>query len=118
MKRPRTKMTPREMGTVAGLLLLILWLGTLVIGIYRKEELARETVAGTRAELAALGERRESLSRTVNDLDTERGQEASVRETFGVARPGEEVIIVVPKEELPLPPELTFWQKVKGIFGF
>jgi cell division protein FtsB len=85
----------------------------LVVGIFHKEQTARLTVADTRAQLAALDARKSTLSATVHDLDTERGQEASMRETFGVAKPGEEVIVVVPKKDLPPPPSPTFWDKVK-----
>ena len=67
---------------------------------------------------AALDARKNDLSKTVSDMDTERGQEASLRETFGVARPGEDVIIVVPKTETTPPPQLTLWQKIKAFFGF
>lgn len=117
MPRRRNRMTTRELGTVALLSLVIVWLGFLVVGIFHKEQVARLTVGQTRAELAALDARKTALSQKVHDLDTSRGQEASLRETFGVAKPGEEVIVVVPKKELPPPPQPTFWQKVKSYFG-
>ncbi|CAN5707941.1 hypothetical protein BH11PAT2_BH11PAT2_06330 [soil metagenome] len=100
------------------LLLAIVWLSFLVYSIYKKEEIARRTVHETQAETAALDSRAQTLSGTVENMDTERGQETSIRETFGVAKPGEEVIIVVPKNDAPPPPPLTFWQKVKNFFGF
>ncbi len=103
-------MTVRDFGRTAVLLLAIVWFSFLVHSIYKKEEVARRTVHETQAELAA-------LSGTVGDMDTQRGQEASVRETFGVAKPGEDVIIVVPKKEVVPPPPLTFWQKVRNFFG-
>lgn len=99
-------------------LLAIVWLCFLVFSIYKKEEVARRTVSETQAEVAALDSRTQTLSGTVGDMDTQRGQEASVRETFGVAKPGEDVIIVVPKKDAPPPLPPTFWQKVKAIFGF
>jgi cell division protein FtsB len=110
-------MTLREVGIAIGLLVAIVWLGFLVVGIFHKEQIARTTVAETRAELASLEGRKKELAATVNGLETERGQEASLRETYGVAKPGEEVIIVVPHKDLPPPPEPTFWDKVKEFFG-
>ena len=107
----------REMGTIALLCLLIVWLGLLVVGIFHKEQVARLTVGDTRSEYAALDARTKTLAATVHDLGTERGQEASVRSTFGVAKPGEEVIIVVPKKPTAPPPPPTFWEKVKGFLG-
>lgn len=118
MPRRIQRRSPRELLTIASLALLIVWLAFLLHGIYRKEEIARQTVAQTRAELASLDVRKASLAGTVNELGTERGQEASLRETYGVAKPGEDVIIVVPKKETTPPPEITWWQKVKEFFDF
>ncbi len=118
MPRRTQRRTPREFATILFLLLLIVWFGFLLLGIYRKEEIARQTVAQTRAELASLDVRKASLAGTVSELGTERGQEASLRETYGVAKPGEDVIIVVPKKETTAPPVMTFWQKVKEFFDF
>ena len=114
----RPTRSARELGTIAFLCLAIVWLGFLVVGIFHKEQVARFTVRDTRAESAALEARTKTLAATVHDLGTERGQEQSVRETFGVAKPGEEVIIVVPKKQMPPPPAPTFWDKIKGFLGF
>lgn len=116
MARRKTP-SAREIGTVAALSLLIVWLGLLVVGIFHKEQVARITVSETRAELAALDARKTTLATTVHDLGTERGQEASVRGTFGVAKPGEDVIIVVPKKDTSPPPPLTVWDRIKGFLG-
>lgn len=113
----RKNRSAREIGTIAGLCILILWLGVLVVSIYRKEQVARLTVNETKAELAALDARKATLSGTVQDLNTPRGQEESVRDTYGVAKPGEDVIIVVPKKETAPPPQMTFWDKVKQFLG-
>ena len=111
-------MTLRELGITSFLAVLIVWLSFLVVGIFHKEQIARNTVKETRTELAALGARKQDLSETVSGLDTVRGHEGTLRETFGVAKPGEDVIIVVPKKEMAPPPEPTFWDKVKDFFSF
>ena len=89
----------------------------MLVGIIKKEEIARHAVNETRQELASLTVREKTLQKNIEDLNTARGQEASIRETYGVARAGEEVIIVVePPEEAPLQ-ELSFWSKFLGWFG-
>lgn len=113
MPRKRA-LTLRELAVTAGLILAIIWLAYLVYGIFHKEEIARQAVNDTRAELSTLDQRRQTLAATVNGLDTDRGKDASVRETYGVAKPGEDVIIVVPKKDAPPPPPPTFWQRVKA----
>lgn len=107
----------REYVIAAALALLIVWLVSLIFGIVRKEELARKTVAETKLELAELEEREATLQANLAELATDRGQEASLRQTFGVARPGEEVIIVVPEKQLPPPPPVTWWARVLHFFG-
>lgn len=118
MIRRTAKSRLREYFIAALLTLVIIWLTSLIWGIARKEEIARKTVQETQAELALLEERRKTLESNLAELSTERGQEANLRQTFGVARPGEEVIIVVPEEELPSPPELPWWRKVLNWFDF
>lgn len=114
MRRPRSSFSriPFRDIAVAGLFSLgIVWALGLVWDIAAKEERAREGVVTTKAEFASLAAREATLSRDLEELSTSRGQEAAMREALGVARPGEEVIIVVPKEEAPLPPPKQGWWK-------
>lgn len=117
MKRRQQYSLKRVLVFVA-LIVLAGWLSLLVAGIFKKQGIARQAVSDTQAELALLEERKNTLAANLAELDTERGQEASLRQNFGVARPGEEVIIVVPKKELPPPPELTLWQRIKEAVVF
>ncbi len=97
---------------IAGLLAaLVMWLAWLLIGIVEKEEIARRAVQDTKAELASLNGREGTLKQNLVELDTERGQEATFRETYGVAKPGEGVIIVVPPQEATSTPALPWWKK-------
>lgn len=104
----------------AAVLLLIILLGWLVyalVGIVGKEERARRSSEEAKKELEALGERHATLERNLEELETSRGLEAAYRDQFGVARPGEEVIIVVsPPEEEPQG-ELPWWREFLGRFG-
>ncbi len=102
---------------IAGLMtILVLWLLWLLFGIIRKEEIARHAVADTKAELASLQTREVSLKTNLAEQNTERGQEAVLRETYGVAKPGESVIIVVPPKVATSTPVLPWWRKVLGWF--
>lgn len=101
----------------AGLVLLLLWLLWLLVDIVRKEEIARGAAADAKEELRHLEERRTTLTQNLDELDTSRGQEASYREHFGVARPGEEVIIVVAQEVEAPQSGLSWWRKLLGWFG-
>lgn len=104
---------------IAGLLsLAIVWLLWLVWGIARKEEIARKKVEETKAELALLTERKAVLTENLVELGTDRGKEATLRETYGVAKPGEEVIIVVPPKEATSTPHLPWWKRAVNWLGF
>ena len=117
---PRSRSRKKEAGQyaiAAVLALAIIWFSWLVFGITRKEEVARRAVAETKAELATLEARKETLEANMAELNTERGQEATIRQTYGVARPGEEVIIVVPPEEAAEKVQLPWYKKFLGFFG-
>lgn len=117
MRRRRTKVNVREYAVAVVLAIVFLWLLYLVFDIFKKEEIARHAAADTKAELASLEAREATLSANLVDLKTERGREASLRETYGVARPGEEVIIVVPPAEGDGLQELSWWRRLLGYFG-
>lgn len=100
---------------IAGALaFVIVWFLYLNFNIFRKEEIARHAAHATQAQLMALQTRQKSLQTNLNELSTERGQEATLRETFGVARPGEDVIIIVPPKIATTTPPVSFWQKWFG----
>ncbi len=112
MKRP-----PLDYLIVVVLVVLVGWLSWLLLGIVEKEERARTAAQQARAELASLTEREATLRRNLAELETPRGQEASLRETYGVARPGEEVIIVLAPDEGKELAELSWWNRFLGFFG-
>ncbi len=108
---------PQEYLAALGLLLILGWLTYLLIDIVGKEERARHAAEEAKEELQALGERHGTLERNLDDLDTSRGLESAYRDQFGVARPGEEVIIVVSPEEETPQGGLSWWRKFLGWFG-
>lgn len=101
----------------AGLSVLFLVLLWAVWGIARKEEIARSAVDDRKAELAVLQERKAVFEQNLAELSTERGQEATLRQNHGVARAGEEIIIVVPPKEDELDPHMPWYKRLLGWFG-
>lgn len=116
MKR-RKRRPPTDYLIAGALVLVILWLLWLLFGIIGREERARHAAGETKAELESLSGREETLRLNLAELETERGQEASLRETYGVARPGEEVIIVIAPNEGDKLEELSWWRSFLGWFG-
>lgn len=99
------------------LVLIVLILAWAVWGIAQKEERARRAVEDRKQELAVLKERKAVFEQNLAELSTERGQEATLRQNHGVARPGEEVIIVVPPKEDELNPSMPWYTRLMGFFG-
>jgi cell division protein FtsB len=118
MARKPTKSRLKEYVWAGALSFLLVWLVVINVSIFRKEEIAQGAADDTQKQLAALQTRESSLEQNINELSTERGQEATLRETFGVAKPGEGVIVVVPPTVATTTPPVTFWQKWFGWFTF
>lgn len=106
-----------EYALAAFLGVVVLILAWAVWGIAKKEERARRAVDDQKAELAALQERKEKLEANLEELSTDRGQEATLRQNHGVAKAGEEVIIVVPPKDDGLEPHLPWYKRFLGFFG-
>lgn len=120
MARTSKRQRAQQLGEylLAGfLLLVVLILAWAVWGIARKEEIARSAVEDRKAELAILEERKAVFEANLAELSTERGQEATLRQNHGVAKSGEEVIIVVPPKEDELGPPLPWYKRLLGFFG-
>ena len=117
-KRRGKRKDAKEYVLTALLSFLIVWLLWSLFGIIRKEEIARHAVADTKGELASLEQRKEVLQGNIEELKTPRGEEATYRDTYGVARPGESVIIVVPPTEATTTPALPWWRTFLGKLGF
>lgn len=63
----------------------------------------------------ALREQKETLVTDINKLKTDRGKEEFVRENFGLAKEGEDVIIIVEDEAVKTEPKRG---KISGFFAF
>lgn len=93
------------------LLLLIVWLSYLIWGLSGKVVVAFQQEREVRTEYAALLARQTALEADLHALQTERGQDAAIREAFGVAKSGEEVIVLVPPAEATTTPKTPWWKR-------
>ena len=91
-------------GVAIGVLILIgCWLGLSIWGLGVKAEIAIRQARQAETDYRELEVRKATLQANLDRLGTTRGQDAAIRTAFGVAKPGEEVIVVVP----PLGPTTT-----------
>jgi len=98
--------------TLFFLILLVGFLSITVFDLWGKEREAAERRADAVREAKNVEEREVILNKDLAVLGTVRGQEALVRNTFDVAKPGEEVIVVLDA----LPATTTPVEEKKGIF--
>jgi cell division protein FtsB len=104
-------------GILIGILLLICaWLASLIWGLGVKTHIAVSEATDAKHQYEELEARKASLQANVEALNTERGQDAAIRTAFGVARPGEEVIVVVPPAPATTTQEMSWWQKFLSWF--
>ena len=97
---------------VGVLLIIAFGLVSLMWGLVTKAKIAINQSNEAKKEYEAMEERRRVLEQNLAALDTELGKDAAIRTAFGVARPGEEVIVVVPPKEASTTPQKSWWQKV------
>lgn len=73
--------------------------------------------------LAGLQARTTELQASLTELKSSQGIEEAVRQKYTVAKPGEEVVVVVDDsakkgENGDVSSEKSFWQKIASFFGF
>ena len=104
-------------GLLIGILMLVaFWLASLIWGLAGKAQVAVDEAGKARRRYQALENRKEALEADLAALETARGKDAAIRIAFGVARPGEEVIVVVPSETATSTQELSWWRKILSWF--
>lgn len=82
------------------------------IGAYNKSRLADEKMDAARSELENLEDQKHRLTAELENANTPYGQEKALREKFNVVKDGEQVIVIVNKEESPTttpPGEKSGW---------
>ncbi|MDD3531438.1 MAG: hypothetical protein PHV99_02520 [Candidatus Pacebacteria bacterium] len=104
-------------GFLIGILVLVAaWFISLIWGLAGKAQIAVTQANDAKRQYQALEERKATLQANVAALDTSRGRDAAIRTAFGVARPGEEVIVVVPPIPATSTPPLSWWQVILSWF--
>jgi len=99
------------------LLLIAFWLASLIWGLAEKAQVAVGEARSTQWQYEALEKRKAALEANLSALSTERGQDAAIRTSFGVAKPGEEVIVVVPSIASTAPTTTPpWWQEILDWF--
>jgi cell division protein FtsB len=106
-----------QQGILIGILLLVaFWLVSLIWGLAGKAHIAVSEAHEVERQYEALEDRKTLLQANLAALATARGQDAAIRTAFGVARQGEEVIVVVPPElKAPTSPP-SWWQRILSWF--
>jgi cell division protein FtsB len=104
-------------GFLIGILLLVIfWLLSLIWGLAGKANIAVSQAHEAKWQYQALEERKAMLEANLAALATERGKDTSIRTAFGVARPGEEVIVVVPPDPKTPTSSPSWWQQILSWF--
>lgn len=98
------------------LILVAFGLVSLMWGLAGKARVAIEESQMTKRQYEALQDRKGALEEKLAELVTVRGQDAAVRTAFGVARPGEEVIVVVPPATTAPTSTPSWWQRLWSWF--
>lgn len=101
---------------ISMLLLVAFWLLSLIWGLVGKAQIAVQEARDAERQYRALEERKNALEANLSALATDRGRDAVIRTTFGVARPGEEVIVVVPSATTAPTTTPTWWQSLFNWF--
>lgn len=107
----------RQGASIAVLGVVALWLLSSIWGLVGKATVAVGQAHEARATYEELETRKKVLEANLAALATPEGKDAAIRTAFGVARPGEEVIVVVPPATTtPVAPERSWWQKLFSWF--
>src|SRR3989344_1350461 len=86
----------RQWILVCILLVVAFGLLSLIWGLFDKAQAAINEAHNAQAQYQLVEARKAALDPNVAALNRERGEDAAIRTGFGVARLGEEVIVVVP----------------------
>lgn len=103
------------------LLIATVFLLKSVWGVYKKDSVARINMEEAEVTLANLQKKKAGLEKEISKLNTERGVEEELRRRFQVVKPGEQVLVIVDKNQNKAPAvvaEKTFWQTLLGLISF
>ena len=102
-----------KQGVVIGILAVAaLWLISLIWGLAWKAEVAVREETDARNQYEALEARKSTLEANLAELETPRGKDGAIRTAFDVAKPGEEVIVVMPAGSTTASTTRGFWSRM------
>jgi len=101
---------------ISVLLLVAFWLASNIWGLAGKAHIAVSEANEAKGQYQALEERKAMLEANLAALATMRGKDAAIRTAFGVARPGEEVIVVVPPTSTAPTTTPSWWERFLSWF--
>lgn len=94
-ERRRVKKLLHSRYAIGLLLIIIVLVSRGVWGIYVKYDKSRALAEKSRADLAILQAREQTLTKSINALSTEEGKEKELRDRFGLVKEGEKMVILV-----------------------
>ncbi len=115
----------RKVKAVAYHKITLIILGVLVLlflrstwSVYEKKQESEKLRNITEANVIELSTRNQDLETKIDRFQTEIGVEEEIRSKFNVAKPGENIVVVVPQENSTSSAKSnnSFWQKVKNFF--
>jgi cell division protein FtsB len=106
---------------ILALIVVIVFLARGTYGVYQKSQESREKLSVSEEKLFEMEEREESISKKIDKLNTESGIEEQIRRQYDVAKEGEEAIVIIQGDEIPITEEEKtrfegFMEKFKSIF--
>ena len=111
-----TKLFLRRLG-ILGLFVLVLFTAWSVWGAARKNNESARLNSQSQAALADLTAQDAQLKRNIATLESERGREAALRQSYAVGKPGENMIVIVDHAPPPPPPPApSFMDRLKRTF--
>jgi cell division protein FtsB len=99
---------------LAVLVCLVLFMLWAVWGVYGKYQEAKARKVLLSTDYAQMVTREEALKEKLDHLKTERGMEEEIRAKFQVAKPGEEVIVLLGEDQEPTttPQVRSVWESI------
>ena len=106
--------------SILALFVILLFLVRSVWNIYQKEKESANLDSDSRVKFNSLSAQADQLAANINKLSTDAGIDEELRLKYGVVKPGEEMIVVVP-EDVTTPTStqsvyLKIFDKIKSFF--
>ena len=107
--------------SVLTLSIILLFLANGVWNIYQKEKESSNLDLDSKAKLNSLTSQADQLKTNINKLSTDTGIDEELRLKYGVVKPGEEMIVVVPDDSATTSTSTQsvyskFLEKIKSFF--